>query len=135
MKKSALVLTCLFFILGYTVKAQIVVFSQNKCNNVEDVLKLIKEEFGPFLNAQVDAGNLMNWGILTHSWGDEWNFNIYYSAENFTKFQAAFSEAVKNSREKYPDSFKKFQEACFEHKDNIYNSAYVYPAGEDDSGN
>ncbi len=132
MKKTYLMLVFLTLFLAYSVNAQIVVFSQNKCysDKVEEVLKSSKEEFGPFLNAQVDAGNLVNWGILTHHWGDEWNFNIYYSAENMEKFQSAFDEAIKGYVEKYPEGVKKFQSACFEHKDNIYNMSYAYPTDD-----
>jgi len=130
MKKFTTSLLLAFLFLGFSAQAQVVVFSQNKCysDKMDVVMKTSTEDFGQFLNAQVDAGNLTNWGILTHSWGDEWNFNVYYSAENFTKFQTAFNEAVKNYVEKYPDGFKEFQAACFEHKDSIYNSAFSYPA-------
>ena len=57
MKKFAVVCTCLFLFLGYTVKSQIVVFSQNKCKGISDARKLVIDELGPFLNAQVDNGN------------------------------------------------------------------------------
>jgi hypothetical protein len=123
----------IFFVIlvlaGFTVNGQVLVYSQNKCypDKVGDTLESIKSEFGQELNAQVDAGKLINWGILTHGWGDEWNLNIYYWAESIPAFQTAFNEAVKNASEKYPESMKKFQEACFEHKDSMYNVAYAYP--------
>ena len=80
MKKFSFIFLLLCIICGINAKAQITVFSQNKCNfdKLPVILKMWKEELAPMLNEQVDAGKLASWGILTHSWGDEWNFNVYY---------------------------------------------------------
>ena len=133
MKKLLLLPVFCLLISHYNANAQIVVFSQNKCylDKVGDLIKSV-EEFGEFANAQVDNGNLSNWGVLTHNWGDEWNYNVYYSAESLQKFQTAFGEIIKNYSEKYPDGMKKFQESCFEHKDSIYSSAYAYDGSNAD---
>ena len=135
MKKFLFTFLLLCIICGINAKAQITVFSQNKCHfdKLSVILKMWKEELAPLLNAQVDAGKLSGWGILTHRWGDEWNFNVYYNAKNISEFESAFNEVIKKWEEKFPEGMKRVSEACFEHKDSYYNSAYQYPIPEEEN--
>jgi hypothetical protein len=99
------------------------VFSQNKChfNNLLDLQELTINSTGPILNELVKEGLLIDWGILSHDWGDEWNFNNYYIAEDKAKFNKAWQEYVKRLNKKDSTLWKKFGEYCTEHKDNIYH--------------
>ena len=98
-----------------------VVFSQNKCGfDIEELNKFWTEQAVPILNDLVAQEKLIGWGVLTHAWGDEWNWNVYYTAASQNAFNDAWSEFIKIMMEKDPETFKTFSKFCFEHKDSIY---------------
>ena len=78
---------------------------------------------GPVMSEVVEAGHWMNWGILSHDWGDEWNFNIYYVAKDKETFFKGWYMFVKLMGEKYPDSMEEYQSLIIAHKDNIYHQS------------
>jgi hypothetical protein len=45
---------------------------------------MMEENGAPILNDLVEQGKLINWGVLTHAWGDEHNWNVFYVAERLT---------------------------------------------------
>ena len=75
---------------------------------------------GPVMNDVVKAGHWIDWGVLTHNWGDEWNFNIYYIAADMGSFMKGWDMFTSSMMEKHPDSFGEWQSNILEHKDNIY---------------
>lgn len=99
-----------------------VVFSQNKCHSeyLDDLSKSTEEKWAPVLNEVVAEGKWIRWGILQHAWGDEWNWNIYYVAENSAAFFEGWNLMINKMKEKYPDFMEETQKFCFEHKDNMY---------------
>ena len=104
------------------------VFSQNKCyfQHQDEMQDVFKEKNAPILDALVKEGKLVDWGVLTHSWGDEWNWNIYYVAEDLNKFHEAFGEYFTKVREQDPDLMEKLGKWCFEHKDSMYTKIIGY---------
>ena len=110
----------------------VVVFSQNKCyfQHQDEMQEEFKAKSAPILNALVKEGKLVNWGVLTHAWGDEWNWNVYYVAEDFSKFHEAFGEYFSKLQED-PDLQEKFGKWCFEHKDSMYTQIIGYTAEAD----
>ncbi len=42
--------------------------------------------FTPIFNELAEEGKLISWGLLVHSWGDKWNYNWYFIAENHRAF-------------------------------------------------
>jgi hypothetical protein len=76
--------------------------------------------FTPTLNAFVDEGKLIDWGVLVHEWGDEWNWNIYYTAESHAAFVDFWAEYVDRLDQQHPGWFDRFGTLCAEHRDNIY---------------
>jgi len=111
MKKLIILLLSTYCSLTLFAQNVTVVFSQNKChfNNVEDMNKFWKEQATPILNDLVKQEKLIDWGVLTHAWGDEWNWNVYYVAENQNKFNEAWGELIKRLIENNPDAI-----GCYE---------------------
>lgn len=100
----------------------VVVVSYNKCavDAVGRVDSLAGLAFYPVLDELVREGRLLGWGALTHAWGDEWNYVLYYTATNEAAFHGAWSEAIRRTRQRRPTFMADFAPACTEHKDNIY---------------
>lgn len=113
-------------------KPKTLVFSQNKVQMADmgKVNKMIDEVFAPILNQLVDEGMLYGWGQLNHAWGDEWNLNIWYSAENMGSFYKFWGEYIKRVREKHPKAFGEATKLFQAHKDNIYSIVQSYSGKE-----
>ena len=105
-----------------------VVFSQNKCDygKLDSMREKVKEVSAPILNNLVQQGALLNWGILEHQWGDEWNWNMYYAAKDIPTFLNAFQTFVSESSKADPTFITDFWEACMEHKDAMYTESVGY---------
>ena len=129
----------LMFILAFTaesVQAQeaetptLVVNSQKvKMTDIAKVSDMVKEKFSPILNGLVDEGKLYSWGIFTHAWGDEWNFNIWYVVKDMNAFNAFWAEYM-NRISEHSEAWEEMLGHLQEHKDNIYNITYQYPVSE-----
>lgn len=78
----------------------VVVVSHNKCglDKVARVDSLSAQAIYPVLDEVVREGRLLSWGVLTHSWGDEWNYVIYYTATNVSAFHSAWAEIIRVAR-------------------------------------
>ena len=116
--------TLLIILLSSTIMAQsvTVVLSQNKCkmNKLGELTTMIEENGSDILNELVEQGKLINWGVLTHAWGDEYNWNVFYVAESHEKFLEAWNEFIAKANENDPEFADKLWEICWEHKDSIY---------------
>lgn len=102
-----------------------VVFSQNKCHygKIDKLYKMVHNKLGAIHNEVVETGLWLEWGILSHDWGDEWNWNSYYVARDKNTFNEGWDLFVKLVNEKYPDIWDTWAEYCWEHKDNIYHQS------------
>ncbi len=100
-----------------------VVFSQNKCpyENFPELNAVTDTVFAPVLDELVAEGKLLGWGVLTHAWGDEWNWNVYYSVESHRAFLDFWSEYSGRLNERHPGWWQRVWDLCTEHKDNIYS--------------
>ena len=128
MKKFLSILT--FTILSSSLMAQnvTVVLSQNKCkmSKLPELQQMLEDNGKAILNDLVAQGKLINWGVLTHAWGDEYNWNVFYVAESHEKFIAAWNEFIEKVAENDPEFSEKLWEICWEHKDSIYNQVMGY---------
>lgn len=132
--KKVIFLLVLFVFGGVEIIGQdsenppILVFSQNKVKMTDmgKVNKMVDSVFAPILNSFVDSGKLSGWGQLNHAWGDEWNFNLWYSAKDPETFHKFWDEYVKTVGEKHPDAFGSTVGYFQEHKDNIYSMRKSY---------
>lgn len=89
--------------------------------------------YTPIMQELVDEGTIMNFGMLTHQWGDEWNVVFYITAPDTPTYLEASREAVDRFEERHPDVLN-LTEVCSEHKDNIYTlrTATGAPSGMDE---
>jgi hypothetical protein len=103
------------------------VLSNNKCAsaNLAQLRAVTDSMLGPVLDELVREGKLAGWGVLTHAWGDEWNWNIYYTAQTIQAFHDAFTQFVARVNQRYPGTFARLISMCTEHRDNIYNVTHM----------
>jgi hypothetical protein len=100
----------------------VIMVSSQKCAldapaRLDSISKLA---FYPVLDEMVKEGRLLSWGTLEHSWGDEWNFVIYYTATSNSAFFNAWSEVVRRLGQRRPQFLAEFAGLCSEHRDNLY---------------
>jgi hypothetical protein len=133
MKKFIPILVLTLFSSAVVAQSVTVVLSQNKCqsNKISELIKMMEENGAPILNDLVAQGKLLNWGVLTHAWGDEHNWNVFYVAESHTKFLEAWNEFITRVVENDPEAADKIGEICWEHKDSIYSQ--IMGSGMSDS--
>lgn len=99
----------------------VIVVSQQKCENVDELNDWMRANAAPILNDLVEEGQLLGWGILGHMWGDEWNHVVYYLARDNASFHAAFGEFFGRLMRAQPDVMARFEAWCSDHRDNIYS--------------
>lgn len=73
----------------------------------------------PVAQAMVNEGTILNYGLLSHDWADEWNMVIYMSTPDTPSYLAAFEELNRRVGEQHPDA-PPITDYCSIHKDNIY---------------
>ena len=78
----------------------VVSFQKIKMADIGTANKLINEKFAPILNSLVDDKMLLSWGLFNHTWGDEWNVNIWYTVKDMAAFDKFWDEYMKQIREK-----------------------------------
>ena len=105
----------------------VVSFQKIKMADVGTVNKMINEKFAPILNSLVDEKLLLGWGLFNHTWGDEWNVNIWYTVKDMATFDKFWEEYMNRLSEKQPDAWKEMRGFIQEHKDNIYTIMNQYP--------
>jgi hypothetical protein len=120
-----------FLFLGGNTSAQdneqpllVVSFQKVKMGELQNATKIINEKFAPILNSLVDEGKLESWGLFNHTWGDEWNMNVWYVAKDMMAFEKFWDEYTKRVN---ADTWKELRGYMLEHKDNIYTIMNQYP--------
>lgn len=99
-----------------------------------EAVRRLNTEWRSVVEELIDEGELLDYGILTHAWGDEWNVLDYFVAEDLVSFHEAFAEAFDRIQERVPEEQDPpFGELCPAHKDNIY--FVVAPPSEEMEGN
>jgi hypothetical protein len=108
-----------------------VVFSQNICpyENITSINAIADSVFTPILDELLNEGRILGWGILTHAWGDEWNWNVYYTVESHRAFLDFWAEYIARLNARHPGLLQRFAPLCTEHKDNIYSVRVSRPGG------
>lgn len=105
-----------------------------KCDyaEMEKIEQIADSVAAPIYQELVDEGEIMNWGMMTHQWGDPWNVVFYITAADTPSFLDAYEEASQRIQERHPD-LTPITEYCTEHKDNIYTLSTSTSAPEDGS--
>ncbi len=75
----------------------------------------------PVLDKMKEEGLVLDFGLFTHAWGDEWNFNFYFVTKSHEDFLKAWDEYIKRMGEAHPDSFMEWVSKIKAHKDNMYS--------------
>lgn len=129
---SKLLVLCLFLTVPDTISAQetpdiprFLMFNQNMVpgTHVGTLNQLADSLMRPILDAMVDEGTIRNWGILTHNWGDEWNW--YMGARDHASFVTAWGAFVSRLSEAHPGAFAEMGQYIQAHKDNLYFIRYA----------
>jgi hypothetical protein len=108
----------------------LLIVSQNmvSMSDVGKVNKMADSIFVPILKELVDEGMLYSFGNFSHSWGDEWNVNYWYTAKDMASFEKFWDEYVSRVVAKHPGAFGSVVKYFQAHKDNIYTIQNQYPA-------
>lgn len=88
-----------------------------------EAVEMLNGSWRGYAEELIEEGLLVDYGILTHSWGDEWNLVDWFAATDQAAFQAAWRELLLRFQEDDSDGeqFTRFGELCPRHKDNIYS--------------
>jgi hypothetical protein len=90
-------------------------------------VEITDEYWTPVFDKLVDEGKLINWGYITHAWGDEWNIVVHYVAKDFATFQKAWGEGIKSFTESAPEEISnEIIGMISAHKDGIYTGQHFY---------
>ena len=137
MKKISQIFAMMSFVIlflsanGFAQEAEtpllVVSFQKIKMADVGTVNKMINENFAPILNSLVDDKMLYGWGLFNHTWGDEWNVNLWYTVKDMAAFDKFWEEYMKRLSEQQADAWAKMRGYIQEHKDNIYTIMNQYP--------
>jgi hypothetical protein len=105
----------------------VVSFNQVPLSEMGKISRIGDSLFIPILKELVDEGMLYSFGRFTHYWGDEWNWNLWYTVKDMASFEKFWDEYVKRASEKHPGAFQSITKHFQAHKDNIYVIQNQYP--------
>lgn len=119
---TALLVTPTALAQGVEIDSRFMMLNQHVCppENMGAVMDFVESTMAPALAATEEAGEIDDWGVLTHNWGDEWNFNFYIVAEDHRAFLDAWEALVGRLNEARPGWYDEFAPLCTMHKDNLY---------------
>ena len=105
----------------------IVSFNMVPMSDVGKVNKIVDSVFTPVLKELVDEGFIYSFGFFSHTWGDEWNSNVWYTAKDMSSFDKFWDEYVNRINKRHPGAFGATVKYFQAHKDNIYTIRGQYP--------
>ena len=108
----------------------IVSFNMVPMADVGKVNKMVDSVFTPILKELVDEKFIYSFGFFSHTWGDEWNSNVWYTAKDLSSFDKFWDEYVSRVNKRHPGSFAATVKYFQAHKDNIYTIRGQYPAAQ-----
>jgi hypothetical protein len=98
-----------------------------KCQDTATFDRVVETAWLPHVRAAIGEGRVLGWGQLNHFWGDEWNRILYNNATDIQTFHAAFQQIFEAAWSSHPEMMQELEQACSEHKDNIYSVARFLP--------
>jgi hypothetical protein len=105
----------------------VVSFQKVKLSDIAAANKVINEKIAPILNGLVDEKMIFGWGLFNHTWGDEWNVNVWYVVKDMNAFNSFWKEYTSRINKQQPDAWAELRGYIQEHKDNIYTIMNQYP--------
>jgi hypothetical protein len=106
----------------------VVSFNMVAMSDMGKISSVADSLFVPILKEFVDEGKIYSFGRFNHFWGDEWNFNMWYTVKDMSTFDAFWEEYVNRVNERHPGAFGSVVKYFQAHKDNIYTIEHQYPA-------
>lgn len=97
-----------------------------------EAVEMLNTGWRPIVEEMIEEGHFVDYGILTHAWGDEWNVMDYFVSTDLVSFHEGISEAFQRAGERLPEPETPFGELCPYHKDNHY--FVVHPPSDEESG-
>ena len=96
--------------------------NQHACpgDGFEGMMDVFETKTGPILNELRDEDMIQDWGLLTHAWGDEYNFNFYMIADNHRAWLDAWGQMVSRMNDRHEGWGEMVSNYCTFHKDNLY---------------
>jgi hypothetical protein len=128
MSRPIFVLFALSLLAAPAVMAQeTLVLSQNKCapDKQGQIRQTTDSLWMPVVQELVNEGKLNAGGSAYHSWGDEWNVVVWYTAKDVATFVSAFNDLVARVEKRHPKLIQQFLSWCHEHKDSFYSMGKV----------
>ena len=105
-----------------------------KCDiaHLGDIVEGMNTYMKPAAQEMVDEGMITNWGLMVHSWGDEWNIVTHMTGENEAALMEANTELNNRTTANAEAGGEDVSmppplvQHCSGHKDNFYtNAAYI----------
>ena len=130
MKRTVLSVVGLFLFAAFASEASAqtrrMVMRQFKCNPQAVGVQLFQQR-RPVAQDMIEEGKFIDYGVLSHNWGDEWSVADYFIIDNLDDFLTAgtFGEFNRRRNEmveetEFEEELPPFGEVCTEHKDNIW---------------
>ena len=110
-----------------------VMISVAQCDRtmIDDLIDRDRERTLPIAQELVDEGMIWSYGVLTHWWGDEWNWvNVMLAADEAAVISAN-TELGRRYGELYPDDNMSI-EVCPRHRDGFYQGIVTTQGGDED---
>lgn len=101
-----------------------IALSHWKCNfgSMGAIADLMETNVLPIGQSMVDDNDLFVYGMMMHSWGDEWNLMFYSAAQSGSDIVDAVQELNGRTLEAVgQEGFQLLVDSCTEHRDNIYS--------------
>lgn len=96
-----------------------------KCNPQGTAVQIFQRGRG-VVQEMIDEGKFVDYGLLVHNWGDEWNVVDFFVVDGLDSFFGNFSELLRRLNEadeevgEDEEELPSLNEVCTEHKDSIY---------------
>lgn len=96
-------------------------FNKVKMTEMSALRKMWFEQAVPILKELKGEGKLLDYGLMQHAWGDEWNYNFYFVTQSHESYLGFFDEYIGRMQERHPASMGEYLSKILEHKDNMYS--------------
>lgn len=104
-----------------------------QCQRPDEAIRRFQEG-DSIVRQMIREGKFLDYGLMRHDWGDEWNVVDYFVVANLDGFFTNFDEMIRRLNAaneartpaaaapgQQPEPRRPFNEICGAHKDNIYS--------------
>lgn len=111
------------------------VYYQCAPGSVGDAVQDLEDNWTPVMQDYIDSGDLVRWGALTHSTGNDWSLVLYHVGSDVDRVINAVQSGGGTYVEANPEAADAFGEACPSHEDYVWSSDLASePVAEAGSG-